>query len=194
MLLLNSFYLTHTIWYLNCSHSLDVYPSVELHISYSGERLKHKSPLYPYQMIRCRVIFIYGSDYSRQPAHHGFDVGNYGLFNVLIVIISILLLILRWQANLQKDISINFLEACAIFYGGGNIRAEHKLERIFYAIALIGMFFLISLILGDFSMKSIVSQRFEKIDSFSKLAERNMDFFITYTLTEHKEQITGMLK
>ncbi|KAJ6643740.1 hypothetical protein Bhyg_08705 [Pseudolycoriella hygida] len=171
-----------------------MYPAVELHISYAGDRFDKKSIIYPYEMLPIQAIFLYGSDFSRQPTQQGFDIRNYWLLFVQIACGGIFLFILRRRDNIPSDFSINFLELHGIIYGGANIRAKHKYERIFFSIALIGSFFIISLILSFYSMRSIVFLRHEKVDSFAKVAQRDVDFYITHALTQHKDSIALMLK
>lgn len=148
--------------------------------------------LYPYQTTKIRAIFVYGSDFSRQQIFY--DLGNewlqhYWIITVFVYAVAIILYILRRRANIDTNFSINFLDAHSIFYGGGNIRALHKLERICFAIAMIGSFFLTSIMLASYSMHTITGQRFEKIDSFSKLNRRDVPFLISLVLEEFKEDI-----
>lgn len=84
------------------------------------------------------------------------------------------------------------MEMFAVFLAGGNIRARHKWEKMFFAIALIGSFFGISILLAKFSMHSIFSEKFEKIDTFEKLAKQKVTFYIGPQQT--KEHIIELLK
>lgn len=104
----------------------------------------------------------------------------------------ITLYFLRRHTNVPNEISLCYLESIALLYGGGGIHAPSKLEKLFFMIAMTASFFLVSTALATFSMHSMVPSKFNKIDSFAKLAQMNTTFFST--LHENKERIAEMLK
>lgn len=154
------------------------YPTAELHYT-SLKSSQNGVPLCFHQLQQIRVIFVYGMDFERQPIYFGvlhYWINNYQWINFVIIILFVIILYcLRRRASVRMDGS--WLEVIAVVIGGGIIRVHHKLEKVFFGISLISFFFLISIFLADFSMHSIISERFEKIDTFEKLAKRNVTFY-----------------
>lgn len=176
---------------------MEIIPSAELHVSNNIYGSENILPLYPYQLTKVRAIFVYGSDFRRQPTHYDYQFFRYGNYWIMVLFnlsVAVILYVLRRRTNTQSDISINLLDAIAIFYGGGNVHVQHKWEKSFFAIAMIGSFFFVSLMLANFSMHSITCQRFDKIDSFSKLAPRDIQFYISLSLADNKGYIIEMIK
>lgn len=87
-----------------------------------------------------------------------------------------------------------FLEVFAVVFGGGNIRCRHHWEKMFFAIALFGSFFLVSIILANFSMHSVLFHEPIQVNTFEKLAKRNVPFYLSKELAAYKSEINGMLR
>lgn len=162
---------------------------------------KQISSLYSHGISRIRIIFIYGSDFNRQPIKNGifrFWINENNTYVGMIILCSSLILYrLRRNANIENAIFwAGYMEMIVVLVAGGNIRARHKWEKMFFVIAvlnvLIGSFFGISIFLAKFSVHSIFSDKFEKIDTFEKLAKQKVTFFIGSQQTE--EHIKELLK
>lgn len=173
------------------------YPTLELRLNIVQKTAKQISPLYPYGISNLRVIFLYGFDFTREPTKYGlfqFWFSAKDSFRRLVMYSCMFILYgLRRMAKIQhSSFSRCYLETVALFVGGGKIRARHKWERIFFSIALVGLFCQISLYLANFSMLSVYSDKFDRTDTFEKLAKRNVTFYYGQHLME--KQIEQLLK
>lgn len=155
-------------------------------------------PLNPNQVDQISVIFVYGSDFPRRFIL--FDTGLFWngtcfwIFCGVLVVAAIILYQLRRVAGLQcVSFLIGFLEVFVVVFGGGNIRAQHLYEKVFFAIMLVASFFLVSIYLADFSMHSVFYQP-QRVNTFDELAKRNVTFYSASRLAEYESEITGMLR
>lgn len=166
---------------------------------YYGKKEKRQMlPIISHNSKRIQVMFVYGVDLKRQ--FNYFDVlsfwksDNFWILCGVFSVSAIVLYLLRHLARSRTvDFVVGFLEVFAIVFGGGNIQYRHRLEKCFFAIALIASFFLVSIYLAEFSMNVVLRQP-QNIDTFAKLAKQNVPFFLQSTLSEQKADINAMLR
>lgn len=144
-------------------------------------------------------MFIYGVNSRRQISDQNalnfLTDGNVWLLIIVLSLNAAALYSIRRQAKLQRvSFVLGLLELFAIVFGGGNIRCRHSWEKRYFAIAMIGSFFLISLYLAYFSMHSMMHSKYQKIDTFEKLAKHNITYYLVSNLAENEVEVTQMLR
>lgn len=153
--------------------------------------------LYPYHSIELVVIFVYGQDFTRHmnilliPESIQLLAGLIMLF---ICLAAIVLCIIRRKLELQRNGFVSsFVDTLIPFIGGGNLRIEHKWEKWFFGILIIGAFFITSLFAGDFldCVYLILSQ---KITRFEQLAQINSTAVFNPSLNANLRDIRSMLR
>lgn len=145
------------------------------------------------------VIFVFGSDFPRRFSSYDmlrlWKGASFWILSITLFFGAIVLYYLRRLAELRVvNFMIGFLEVFAVVFGGGNIRCRHYWEKMFFAIALFGSFFLVSIILANFSMHSVLFHEPIQVNTFEKLAKRNVPFYLSKELAAYKSEIDGMLR
>lgn len=143
-----------------------------------------------------KVIFEYDKSIKHNllPLHtwNGYKI----LFaNMPIVCGAIILYLIRRRIDFENlNFWSGFLDVYAVIFGGGNIRIQNHWERLFFGVALIAAFFLISLFLANFSMHSVLYENPYKIDTFEKLSQQTVKFYLSKHLQRHATAVKDMLK
>lgn len=151
--------------------------------------------LYPYSTVELRVIFVYGKDFDRR-MNIFFVPKSVQLVGILVLLFifaaAIFLYITRQKLRLPHNDFPSALFDCWIpFIGGGNLRAEHRLERWFFAILLFGAFFIMSVFSSDL-LDCVVRVLNAKVSTFAELAEinppiySNIEFYLDSDLIYEK--------
>lgn len=107
---------------------------------------------------------------------------------------TIVLYLMRRKLKLRrKGLSTVFIDIIIGFIAGGNLRIQHKLERWFFGVLLVGVFFIISLTAGDLldCVYRILNQR---ISTFRQLAKIDSPVYIKQLLAMHGHNIQEMLR
>lgn len=164
---------------------------------YETESKKMQRPIAGSEQSQIRVFFVYGADFSRNRNLFSTSqcMNNVIIWLTIATLLSstIILYLLRHFVQVQRlDFVASFLDVFVVVFGGGSIRYRHRLEKIFFAITLIGAFFPVSLYLADFSMHSVLNEP-QKVDTFAKLAKQNVTFRLTSTLATERSNINKML-
>lgn len=141
------------------------------------------------------VIFVYGVDYPRQ-----MNLSLIPKTTLLILItlfmssIAITLYVIRRKCNLRRQGLISVaIDISIAFFGGGNLRMQHKFERLFFGILLVAAFFLISLFAGAF-LDYIYRIQNQKVDTFNELATTQSPIYLITSLTSYSTQIDEMMR
>lgn len=177
--------------------------TTELHFTsitseYGATDVAKRIPIKTTRFSKIRVIFVYGSDFVR--ASSTFDMfyfWNGGYFWVLtsLLLIAMCLYSLRRRIGFRRvDFVVAFLEVFSLVFGGGNIQYRHRWEKWFFAVGLTASFFLVTIYLADFSMHSLLNRGSLEIDSFGKLAKRNVTFHLGSNIMKEKAEITEILR
>lgn len=179
-------------------------PVVELyfdHHSATVELTNHSKivALYPYSDKKIKLLFIYGDDYMLEtgspPLFH--VVSSYWFIPFWFITSTILLQLLRrFMSKMGKSyISSSALDITTIFFGGGNLRYRHKVEKYYFQILLFGIFFLQSIWVGDFLSKISAVRNVNAIDSFEKLSELETPVYFAHILVaDEKDYVTKVLE
>lgn len=114
-------------------------------------RHQQRKTLYPYQT-ELAVVFFYGNDYTRAmnllfiPRYVQVSTSSIVVFIFLAVIV---LSMIRKKLGLRRsDFVSTFIDTVIPFIGGGNVRIEHKWEKWFFGIVIIGAFLITSTFTG----------------------------------------------
>lgn len=145
-----------------------------------------------------RVFFVYGVDFDRSRTYFNptqfWRSGDFWLFSIMLLVSAVILYVVRRIAKIRKvNFMVGLLEMFAVAVGGGNLRYQHRFEKIFFAIALIASFSFVSIYLADFSMHSVLNEP-RKVDTFEKLAEQNVTFYMTSELVGVEMQVNHLLR
>lgn len=141
------------------------------------------------------VLFVYGDDFYRQNSY--FDVFNasisFCLLCMVFLISAVILYYLRHLSTIQNvSFMVGFLEVFTVVFVGGRIRFQHRIEKIFFSVALMASFFLVSIFLADFSMHSVLQR--PQVDTFEKLSQQNTSIFLVQSLNESNEHISRIIR
>lgn len=142
-------------------------------------------------------MFVYGQDYTR--AMNILFIPGYvqalaGVITLFICLAAVVLSIIRRKFQLPRSDSVSaFIDTIIPFIGGGNVRIDHKCEKWFFGIVIIGAFFITSLFTGDL-LDCVYLVLFQKIETFAQLAAINSTFLISPTLSLHILEIAYMLR
>lgn len=153
-------------------------------------------PLYPYQSLELGVIFIYGKDFTRRMNFILIPESVLllaGLIMLYICLSAAVLCIIRRKFNLRRSDMISaFIDTLIPFIGGGNLRIEHKWEKWFLGILLIGAFFITSLFVGDLldCVHLILNQ---KVSTFEQLAKINPWVVLAGSIKLHRSDVSRLL-
>lgn len=155
-------------------------------------------PIISSRPLRIQVVYVYGTGsgrhYSYFDALHFWKSGSFWILSAVFFVSTTALYFVRRLAGFRVvSFVIGFMEVFAIVFGGGNVHYRHRLERWFFAIAMIASFFLVSLYLAEFSM-NIVLREPQKIDTFAKLAKKTVPFFLSSHFAGRKSNIIEMLE
>lgn len=130
-----------------------------------------------YKLERIYIVFVYGADYSRQLNSFGvlWEGVKFWILSATFIVSSIAMHHLRHAAHHQSE---HFMS------GGG-----HSWKKRIYAAALIASFSVVSIHLANFLV-----QVPQKVNTFEKLANRNVTFHMSTLMTDHKANIVQMLR
>lgn len=154
-------------------------------------------PLYPYESPKLALIFVYGTDSTREmnivlvPESVRTLAISIGLF---VILATTALCFMRRKLKLPRSGStFTFIDVIIAFIAGGNLRMQHKFERWFFGILLIGTFFINSLFTGDL-LDCVIRILNQRISTFQQLADINSPIYISKTLAMHEFNIRKMLR
>lgn len=154
-------------------------------------------PLYPYHSIELVVSFVYGTDFTRHMNILLIPESVQLLATVIMVFMllaAIVLCIIRKKFKLERNgFVLAFIDTLIAIIAGGNIRMNHKFERWFFGILLIGAFFITSLFAGDL-VDCIIRILNQKISTFDQLAGINAPIYTSQRLSAYDEDIHEMLR
>lgn len=140
---------------------------------------------------RLRVFFVYSADFDRSrnllKMSHFWESCEFWLVSSMLLVCSTILYHLRRFINIRRpDFFAGFLEMFTIIFGGGIIRYAHRYEKCFFAVAMSASFFLVSIYMAEFSMRSVVEPK--NVDTFGKLAKKKCN--ISFKLFTGNWEIT----
>lgn len=139
------------------------------------------APYYIHYQVKLVVFFLYGEDFHRQSVLSNiinfFISSSFIPIYVLFLFLTIVLHCVRRLVNVPRSFFTTWMDVCSVSIGGGQLQYRHKWERVFFAIAMIGSFFLISVIMAKFEMKAVISMNDDKIDTFEKLSKKNVPIY-----------------
>lgn len=159
----------------------------------SGHRVISTSLFGTYHIL---VIFVYATaDKHNLTTIYSWDMSKFVILNLVLIICAIILYLLRRLADIQRrNFMTGLLEMYCIAFNAGNIQCQHRLERIFFVIALIASFFLVSLYLAEFSLQSVIHESPHRIDTFEKLIQQNVTIYLASNMKRHKKETEEMLR
>lgn len=165
-------------------------------ILFKKERGTMTYQLYPYDSKALCVIFVYGTDFQR--GEHFAFVPSYtkilGItLSTFICMAAIVLFIIRKRFKLRRDgFLITFIDTMVAFVAGGNLRMQHRIERLFFGCVLISAFFIVSIFTGTV-LDCIYSIAKQEV-TFEKMHGLKSPIFISPSLNANVENILQMLK
>lgn len=170
--------------------------NLDLNAYGSDDDEKNGTILYPYHSIEISILFVYGTEYKRQTSNSILNkLKPFHQLEILVfVFASIALCFLRRMLKLRRDGFISaYIDIGIVATGGGNLRINHKIERMFFAIMFVAFFFLVALWLETTLYPSfLIPDR--TIDTFDKLAEINKPVYISIKLKDKEHLVIGMLR
>lgn len=153
--------------------------------------------MYPHYAVELKVLFVYGADYKREMniffVPQSVRIAAALFLSFIFVAATVLYVIRRKLECLKNDFPSAVIDCWIPFIGGGNLRMEHRLERLFFAILLFGAFFIMSVFSGDL-LDCVVRVLNTKISTFSELADINPPIYSNLELYLHKDLIHEKLK
>lgn len=140
---------------------------------------------------------MYGTDYKRKfdifPISRPVKIVS-ALIVSLLAVATIALYKIRIRFELPGNSFGSVIADCLIaFIGGGHLRMEHRFERWFFGILMMGAFFIISVFGGDL-VDSVEHVLNSKVEAFEDLTKTNLTVYVDRGLAVHSEDISGMLK
>lgn len=152
--------------------------------------------LYPYKTIELKILFIYGSNFKREKNIFFVPPSVQIAAALVLLFIFVSALTLYTLRRKLRVLSNDFFSAvvdCWIpFIGGGNLRMDHRLERLFFGILLFGSFFIMCVFSGDL-FDCVVSFLNAKVNTFEKLARINPPIYSIYELSWNEDLIRQKL-
>lgn len=152
--------------------------------------------MYPYNTNELKVLFIYGSNFKREMniffVPPSVRIAAALVLSFIFVAAITLYTIRRKLRVLSNDLFSAVVDCWIPFIGGGNLRMDHRLERLFFGILLFGSFFIMCVFSGDL-FDCVVSFLNSKINTFEKLAEINPSIYSVYELRSNEELIRQKL-
>lgn len=152
--------------------------------------------VYPNSVNELKVLFIYGTNFKREmnifyipPA---VQIAAALVLSFIFVAAITLFMIRRKLRVLSNDLFSAITDCWIPFIGGGSLRMEHRLERLFFAILLFGAFFIMSVLSGDL-FDCVVSVLNAKVNTFEKLAQINPPIYSFYELHLNEDVIRQQL-
>lgn len=156
-----------------------------------------KTFLYPYYSIDLVVIFVYGHDYTRLMNLMLIPDSVLivtGIIILYICVCAVILCIIRKKLGPRRnDLLSAFTDITIIFIGGGNVKIDHKWEKWFFSVLLIGSMFIMFLFGGDL-LDSVYLILNQKITKFQELVKINAAVFPGPTLISHNDSIREMFR
>lgn len=148
------------------------------------DKKKKTYSLYPYSSVELTVAFVYGIDYTRRTNHMPIPQSVQILLTVILLFIclaAIILCIIRRKFKLRPDgLFSTYIDASVAIIAGGNLRMQHKFERLFFGILLIGAFFMTNLLTGDVLFHIYRSRN--QVNTFEHLATIDSPIYINPSL------------
>lgn len=153
--------------------------------------------LYPYDSVKIMVLFVYGTDYTRQMnillIPEAVQIVA-ALITLTMSTAALVLSVIRRKLRLRRGgLLTAFVDIWITFIGGGNLRVDHKLERYFYAILLTAAFFITSLFAGEL-LDCIVRILNQKITKLEQLKEIDAPIYNTASLHASHKRIDELLR
>ena len=181
---------------LRNNHSIDMYV-IRANIKNEHD---YRVNLYSRRPIVLKALLLYGKDLKRElqflraPASAKLVATLIALF---LILATIVLYIFRRRFSLRGDnLGASFFDCLIPFIGGSNLRMEHRFERWFFGIMLVGAFFTLSVFGGDL-VDSVVRVSNPKIRTFEELSKRDANINIITdetTLVLDRSEIEYMLR
>lgn len=142
------------------------------------------------------VIFVYvASDKHNLTTIYSWDVSKFVALNLILIICAIILYFSHRFAGIQRrNFVYGLLKMYHIAFNAGNMQSQHRFERIFFAIALVASFFLVSMYLAEFSLQSVIHDSPHRIDTFEKLTQQNVTIYLAPNMKRHKKETEEMLR
>lgn len=176
--------------------------SISLHVEVFSalmfeDTYNYGAAAFPYHSSTLRAIFVYGSDYKRETDL--FTISNSvkvvaALIVSLLTISIITLHAIRSRFGLPGNGVVSIaIDSLNPFIGGGNLQMEHRFERWFFGILLVGAFFIVSVFGGDF-VDSVVKILISKVETFDDVSKINPTVYIGKELIIYEAGISDMLK
>lgn len=148
-------------------------------------------PLYPYVSEKLIVTFVYGTDIERQLNIWSVPASARAIFLLIAIFMClavITLYIIRNKFQLHRNSLLSsIIDTLIAFIAGGNLRIRHNCERWFFAILLIGVFFMTSIFVGDL-LDSVYHTMDQKINKLNDLSALSSPIFIHSSLSKHADQ------
>lgn len=140
---------------------------------------------------------MYGTDYKRE-----IDIFRVsksvklvaGLITLLLIVATITLYAIRRKLRRpESSVALSIMDCLILFIGGGNLRMDHRFERWFFGIMLVGAFFIVSVFGGDL-VDSVARVLNSKVETYKELTEINPQIYLDQILATYYEDIDLMLR
>lgn len=156
-----------------------------------------EQPLYPYHTADLSVIFIYDTHHKPKFNNNLFSKLRLFVFNwtnLFVILAAVVLCIVRQWKKLRRNGFISVLiDVIVIFIGGGILRMDHRIERLFFAVVSFGAFFLNAICLGPTLFPSYLLPQ-QSVKTFHELAQMNAQIYIDLWFQNEKSLIIEMMK
>ena len=153
--------------------------------------------LYPFHSIEFIAIFVYGTNYQRGgPVFNASGTVQLvgGLIALFVVVTAIILWLLRRKLGLSRgEFQLSLMDSLILIIGGGNLRMEHRFERYFFGVLLVGSFFMMAVFGGNL-LDCFINVSDSKVRTFDDLAKTNSTIIFDGASSLYKNEIIGMLR
>lgn len=160
-------------------------------------RMIKAQPLYPYRSTELYLLFVYGTDFRRHMSSSSNPTAFRKVSGIIVLfstLVAINLCIARRRLNLVRSGLISsFIDTLVAFMGGGNLRMQHKFERWFFTVLMVGAFFMTALWTGELlSLAYHITD--QKVNTFEQLIKINTTIYNGDRETNINDIVHEMLK
>lgn len=149
--------------------------------------------LYPYHAIELKALLFYGENLKRPSCKTKAVAPNIWVSIYMSLAVATLLFIRKKAQLRHRGFFSTVLDVQIAIFAGGNLRVQHKWERLFFGIVLISAFFLLSIVLNSPLYGCAISPE-RSVTTFEGLAKFKVPIYISKDLNREQDAIIQMLK
>lgn len=156
--------------------------------TYSLETNQDKlAKIVPISRSKLYLLFEYGDDFHSSSVRRNIlKIFQSASAHIVFAIIAVILLFsIRRKIGLRRDGLISvYIDVIIVVAGGGSLRYQHRLEKVFFGILLLGVFFINTIAIDNFLFCTYLTEDVDRIDTIEKFIKFNPPIFINRHLKE----------